>query len=303
MNFIIFVLGVAALVAGIAFWLIREETKFTKMLPLMLVGVLLIILSSSFTIIPTGYTGVRTTFGQIDEITMQNGFNWKVPFVQSIKLVNNKQQDDVYYEKDKLWSETSTRTAVYYKSITVTYQINNEKSAWIYANISDYKNNLVSNALVSSSVKSASKTLSDTDATNRGKIEPLATEYLQNNVNQKYGENVVIINKISISSADFEEDYNKAISNKQKAQLDSETQAIENQKAIDKAKADKEVKITNAEAEAQKTMISAEATAKANEKISSSITKDLIDYKLAEARMKNGWITVNGAATVIKEEK
>ena len=48
-----------------------------------LVGVLvLILLACSYTIIPTGYTGVRTTFGQIDSKTVQNGFNWKIPLVQ-----------------------------------------------------------------------------------------------------------------------------------------------------------------------------------------------------------------------------
>lgn len=63
-----------------------------------LVAAVLFIFSCSFVIIPTGYTGVRTTFGQIDSVTMQNGFNWKVPFAQSVSMVNNKQQD-LLFEK------------------------------------------------------------------------------------------------------------------------------------------------------------------------------------------------------------
>ena len=57
---------------------------------LIVAGVLLFIISCSFTIIPTGYTGVRSTFGQIDSSTVESGFNWKIPFVQDIATVNNK---------------------------------------------------------------------------------------------------------------------------------------------------------------------------------------------------------------------
>ena len=56
----------------------------------------LITLLCSFAIIPSGYTGVRTTFGQIDAVTVANGFTAKIPYVQSIKRVNNKQQEVSY---------------------------------------------------------------------------------------------------------------------------------------------------------------------------------------------------------------
>ena len=52
-------------------------------------AIVLFVVSSAFVIIPTGYTGVRSTFGQINESVVQNGFNWKIPFVQSIEKVNN----------------------------------------------------------------------------------------------------------------------------------------------------------------------------------------------------------------------
>lgn len=53
----------------------------------------------SFVIIPSGYTGVKTTFGQIAEETLPNGFNWKTPFIESIEIVNNKQQDAGFARK------------------------------------------------------------------------------------------------------------------------------------------------------------------------------------------------------------
>lgn len=237
-------------------------------------AVALFVFSSAFVIIPTGYTGVRSTFGQINETVVQNGFNWKLPFVQSIEKVNNKQQDISF--KDQVWSETSERTAIYYEGVTVTYQINSEKSAWIYANVSNYKDALVSQSLVASAIKASSKSLPDTDATNRSIIEPLALENIQKSLDEKYGVGVVYVNKVTISSADFEDSYNAAIAAKQQAQLNAEQQAIENQRAIDKAATDAKVMQTNAEAEAQAKLIAAEAEAQANELLEQSLTEMIL---------------------------
>ena len=237
-------------------------------------GLLLFILSSSFVIIPTGFSGVRTTFGQISSQSVHNGFNWKIPFVQSIQKVNNKQQDVAF--SDKIWSETNQRTAIYYENIVVTYQINQEKSAWIYANVSDYDKSLVSSNLVSSAVKSSSKSLNDTDATNRSIIEPLCMKNLQKSLDEKYGSDVVFINKVIINNADFDDSYNQAIAAKQNAQLEAEKQAIENDKAVKKAAADAEVKRTAAQADADAKLVKAEAEAKANELLEKSLTEQIL---------------------------
>ena len=81
---------------------------------------MLITLLCSFAIIPSGYTGVRTTFGQIDTVAVSNGFIAKIPYVQSIKRVNNKQQEVSY--TDQIWGESSERTVVYAAGVTVTYR-------------------------------------------------------------------------------------------------------------------------------------------------------------------------------------
>lgn len=244
--------------------------RITKTCNIFIVAGIVIMLGlQTFTIIPTGYTGVRSTFGQISEKTVQTGFNWKVPFVQKIEAVNNKQQDVTF--EDKIWSETANRTAVYYENVTVTYQINPDKSSWIYANVSDYKDTLVSTGIVSSAVKSASKELQDTNATSRTKIEPLAMKRLQEALDEKYSKGVVVINKIVINGADFEDSYNKAIAKKQKAQLEAEEQEILNKKNIAKADAEAEVKIKNAKAES-----------KANKMLEKSLTDNVIKSQYIE---------------------
>lgn len=130
----------------------------------------------SATQVPSGYTGVRSTFGKIDEKPVGEGLQWHKPFIESIHLVCNKQTDHEY--RDKIWSETSNRTAVYFEGTIVTTSISAEKSAWLVANVADYKN-AVTSGMVQSAIKSAAKGFDDVDVTNRGMIEPKALEYLQ----------------------------------------------------------------------------------------------------------------------------
>ncbi len=270
MNTFVKFLAVVLFIASILIPLILNETRAKKNAARIrprttLIGCLLalaiFVLSDSFVIIPTGYTGVRLTFGQVDEKPVPNGFNWKIPFVQDIERVNNKQQDIIF--TDAIYSETSERTTIFYNGVTVTYQVSPEKSAWIYANVSDYDHSLVSAGLVASAIKASSKALPDGDATNRSLIEPLAQTNIQKSLDEKYGPGVVYINKVVISNADFEDSYNEAIASKQKAQLEAEQQAIENQRNIDKAEAEAKALMIEAEARAKAQLIAAQADADA----------------------------------------
>lgn len=252
----------------------KNTGKGKKIIGIIIAVLALIVIASGIVVIPTGYTGVRSTFGQIDEKPIGNGIRFKIPFVQTVEKVNNKQQDILF--RDQIWSETGQRTAIYYENVTVTYQINPEKSAWIYAHVTNYRDNLVSSGLVSSAIKSASKTLTDMEATNRSIIEPAAMTAIQSALDEKYGQQVVLINKVIIENADFEDSYNLAIANKQKAQLEAEQQAIENQREIDKAVAEAQVIRTRAEAEAEAKIIEAQAQAEANRLLEESLSDDIL---------------------------
>ena len=247
-----------------------------KIIPLFAFILVVFLAVCSFSIIPTGYTGVKTSFGQIQETTIQSGkLNFCIPFVQSIHKVN-KQQDK--HIEAQVWGEASDKTPVYAADVIVTYQVLPEKSAWLYANVSDIKN-LVGDELVASAIKSAMAELGPNEVTNRTKIEPLAQQKLAESLEQKYGEGVVFVNKVVINDMDFEDAYNDAIQQKSIAQQNADKQKIENEAAIAKAEADKQVAITNAEAEAQKTSIAAEAQAEANRKIAESLSDTLIEYQ------------------------
>lgn len=285
---------------------IKFYEKMTKgiAIALFVVAVLLIIMSSSFTIIKTGYTGVRTTLGQIDSMVLQNGLNFKIPFIQSIRIINNKQQDKKF--KGEIWGEAADKTVVFATNVIITYQINPAKSSYIYANVNNYKDNLIPQELVNSAVKSAMIQLPSDKVTNRNKIESLAKATLEKAIVEKYGSDTVIILKVTIDNMDFEESYNKAIADKQIARQNAEKQAIENQKAVDLAKANQdkaaieaETKKITAQAEADAMLISAQAEAEAYKIKSAEITENLLKKWELDARKKHGWVTIQGVSTVV----
>ena len=256
--------------------------QFKNLIFLVLLVLIVTIVIPSFHIIPTGYTGVRTTFGQIQEKPVESGrLIFTVPFVENIRKVNNKQQD--FKVGSQIWGETDDKTPVYARDVTVTYQIAASRSAWIYANVSDYTRSLITESLVASAVKSAMVELAPGNVTNRTRIEPLIQERLQDSLNGKYGEDTVYINKVIVGDMDFEAAYNDAIQAKSIAAQAQAKAQIENQTAIAKAEADKKVAVTNAEAKAEQVRIAAKAEAEANRVIQESLTDDLIEMKKIDA--------------------
>ena len=215
-----------------------------------------------------------------------------MPFADRIHKVNNKQQD--FTAKNQIWGETDDKTPVYAKDVTVTYQIAADRSAWIYANVTDYTKNLISESLVASAVKSAMVELGPVAVTNRAKIEPLVQSKLNESLAGKYGPDTVYVCKVIIGDMDFEPAYNQAIQAKSIAAQNQAKAEIENQTAIARAEAEKHIAVRNAEADAEKKRIAAEAEAdqvriiaeaqaEANRKLQESLTDDLIEMKKVEA--------------------
>ena len=129
----------------------------------------------------------------------------------------------------------------------------------------------------------------------RSEISQAITTYLNSKLNDEYGIN---ISSALIIDVQLDEELQAKVQAKEqakqdaeKAQLDKETAIAQGEAAKAKAEADKAVTITNAQAEAE-----------ANRIVSESITDELIKMTEAEARKKHGWVTVQGADTVVTDE-
>jgi len=271
----------------------------------------LVLICLCVTVIPSGCTGVRVTMGQINPDVLSSGTTMTIPFVQKIIKVNNKQQDVTY--SDQVWGESNERTAVYMQNITVGYRILPECSAWLVSNVSDYKDNALPGSIIRSGLKGAMSTLSSSEVTNRAKIEPVCCDLIQKGIDAKYnGNRVIEIVNVSIADMDFEESYQQAIANKQIAQLEYEKRKIENATDLENANAEAEKKRIAAQADADQKVIAAkaeadalatvaEAQAGANRKLSESVTDTLTEYEKIQ-KWDGKLPSVTGANAIVSVE-
>lgn len=200
------------------------------------------------------------------------------------------------------------KTPVFASDVIVTYQVNGDRSSWIYANVNNPSKNLIGQNLVASAVKSAMVELSVNEVTDRSRIESLVKDRLATSLIEKYGEGTIMVLKVVINNMDFEESYNEAIAAKSIAQQNYEKQQIENKAAIAKAEADKKVEIAKAEAKSKATLITAQAEADANKLLADSLTDKVLrskfytrwDGKLSAVMGENTVITDIGSVEQIR---
>lgn len=128
----------------------------------------------------------------------------------------------------------------------------------------------------------------------RSDVSKTITEYLNSKLIEEYGIN---ISSALIIDVQLDEALQEKVKAKEQAKQDAEKAELDKQTAVAQGEANK----AKAEAEAAVTITNAEAKAKANKIISDSITENLIRMTEAEARKEHGWITVQGADTVIAD--
>lgn len=216
---------------------IRKGTKYT------VIGIciifLIITLFSSFKAIPTGYVGVKTRFGKVQDDVIQEGLNTKVPYIEKIVKIDCRTQ------KIELESATATKDLqeVTFK-IAVNYNITKQTANELYRTTGISYQDIIVNPAILESIKAVTAQYkADELITKRSDVSNKMQETLKNKIENK-GFNVIDFNIIDL---DFSAEYNQAIEKKQVA----EQQAKQAEYELQKAKVENEKKIENAKAEAE----------------------------------------------------
>lgn len=126
----------------------------------------------------------------------------------------------------------------------------------------------------------------------RAEVGQAITDYLNSKLNDEYG---IQVTSASIIDVQLDEELQAKVQAKEQAKQDAEKAELDKQTAIAQGEAAK----AKAEADAQVTITNAKAEAEANRLKSESITDELIRMTEAEARLEHGWVTVNGAGSVV----
>lgn len=269
-----------------------------------------IIAKLSIAVIPAGYVGVQYNMnGGVEGKPLTQGWNFKSPKVHvtnytvSIEqsyLTSNDKGDS---PSDESFSASSKEGKAMQVELAFSYQYDAKTVNKVFTEFRGQSGTEVRDYFIKPNMVSWSKevlaryAVSDILGDKRADVNTALTEYVANKFDKYY----IKISNVSLSNVTVDEETQKAINNKIQAQQNAETQTIKNQTAIDKANADAKVKKTKAQAEAEAKLIEAKAEAEANKKLNGSITDNLIKMKEAEARLKHGWVTVNGADTVVTD--
>jgi len=255
--------------------------------------------------IPAGYVGVVYSMnGGVQDDLLTQGYHFVNPTKQmklftigNEQLVLTKDSRDGSEEDDSFMVSTADNA-----NISVSFQMSYR---FIQGSVVDtYKRfrGMSGEDIVSSRVRTVLKakiseittfyTMMDIYSGDRGKINGEITEFLNRELGEAYGIEVMDASIIDVHpDAQLQQtidDRVKAMQRKQQAEAEQETIKVQN-----------ETKILEAEAAAKARQIEADAEARANRTISESLTEELLRKMEMEARMEHGWVTVQGADTIV----
>lgn len=219
------------------------ETK-TKIIIGSIVGVIviaMIILVASITTVPTGYVGVKTRFGQVQDDVIQEGFNLKAPFIESIVKIDCRTQ------KYEIATEASSKDLqkISNLKVVVNYNVDKNNANNLYKEVGkDYQTVLIEPAILESIKQGISQYTAEETITKRSEVADVIINLLKNKLENKG----VTVTALNITDLSFSEEFDTAVEQKQiveqetqKAQYELEKAKVENEKKIENAKADAEV--------------------------------------------------------------
>ena len=218
-------------------------------------GVFLGILLTFFgciTSVDTGKTGVVTTFGKVENYTLEAGFHLKAPWHSVTEMDNRVQKTTVELS---CFSSDIQEVSMKY---TLNYQIDKANAQEIYRTVGvDYYTTIVepniAEAVKVATAHYTAEQLVQTRSDLARDIEMLLEENL--------GKYNIKVSSTAIEDMDFTDAFTNAVEAKQVAEQKKKQAEIEQAQALAQAENDKKIAETNAKSAAEVAKIQAEADA------------------------------------------
>ena len=237
--------------------------------------------------VPTGYTGILTTFGKVEPNTVNAGVHVIAPWQKIVKLDNRTQKVSV--ETDT-FSKDIQQVKV---SLAVNFCIDQTTAQELYKTVGvNYYESVVLPRILENVKAVVAEYSAENLVAKRGELSDEILTRLTDDA-AAYGINII---SISVEDIDFTDEFTDAVERKQVAtqnKLAAETEqaqkTMEEQAAADravisaKAKAEQDVIAANAELEvtkiqAEAALYAGEKEAEMNKRIAESLTPNLVKY-------------------------
>ena len=208
---ILFIIGALFALIALAVLIFSDDAKRAAIIPAVVAVIFIGISCVSY--VPTGYTGIVTTFGKVEDGTKDAGVVFKAPWQSIVKMDNRVQEmsmDLSAFSSDI--QEVST-------SVAVGYRINQANAMTIYKEVGKKYEDTLITPRVPETVKAvvahydASSLISNRDAVASQMDTKLREVLAQYNIDLQY---------ISVTNFDFTDTFTDAVEAKVKAQQEKE---------------------------------------------------------------------------------
>ena len=201
---------------------------------------MLITFFNMFKSIPTGYIGIKTRFGQVQNTMLNEGLNLKVPYIEKIILMDCRTQKVEY----TMEASSKDLQKISNFTIAVNYNITKDTANMLYKEVGINYNSIIVEPAIKEAVKSVTATYTAEELiTKRNEVSAITTEAIFNKLHDK-GISVTSVNIIDLS---FSPEFDQAIEAKQIVEQQTQQAKYE----LEKAKVENEKKIENAKTEAE----------------------------------------------------
>ncbi|MDD5198323.1 MAG: prohibitin family protein [Terrimicrobiaceae bacterium] len=227
------------------------------LIPIAVIVILaLALLSSLFVVIEAGHVGVVKRLGAVQPEALKEGFHFKQPFVDQIDQVDMR----LLYINAKATAASKDLQTVS-AEVNVAFSLNGALAPLVYQRVGSTAN--VAAALVEPAIQESIKAITaqytaEELVTKRAivkqAIQQAITTFIDNTLKEKGIGNAVQLANVAITDFAFSEEFNRAIEAKVKAE----------QEAL-RAKNEKIMRVTQAEASAAERKLSADAEAYSTE--------------------------------------
>lgn len=256
-----------------------------------LIIVCIIFCCSCITTVPAGYVAVQYNInGGIQDDILTQGWHFVSPGIKTTcytigleqsYLTSGSQGDS---KNDESFSACSSEGKDIKIDLTFTYQFDQNNVPQVFKYFKGKDGTNVRDSFIKPNIISWTKEViarykvADILGSQRAAINTALTEYLS----EKFAPYYIIVSNVSLINIDVDAETAQAINNKITAQQNAETQAINNQTNVDRAKAEAEVRRMNAQGEADALLIEANARAEAN---------NIVKASLSTAVLQSEWIS------------
>lgn len=253
------------------------ELRIGRCVAAVLAVLLVIILAfSMIRFVPTGYTGILTTFGKVEDKTLDAGLNIIAPWQKIVKLDNRSQK--VELQTDAFSSDIQQVQVM----ASINYNINQETAHNLYRTVGkNYYDNVMLPRILENIKAVFAEYTAENLVANRSSLSDEVLEAMKMDM-ESYGINIL---SLAIEDIDFTEAFTDAVEAKQVAAQEKLTAETKQAQLTMEKQAEAERAIIEAEAELEVTKIQAESAyyagekeAEMNKKIAESLSDPLVRY-------------------------